>query len=71
MNTYTDSAGYFSFEGIVPREYEMSLAAETLPERAEVLSPGTQTIKLGPGDQVKGVQFSLHIRERRVIFEGE
>jgi hypothetical protein len=71
LNTYTDADGYFSFESIVPKAYEMSLAPETLPERSEILSPGTQTIKLAPGDRVDGVQFSLHIRERRVVFEGQ
>lgn len=71
MNTYTDGDGCFSFESIVPREYEMSLAPDTLPARSEIISPQTQTVKLTPGDRVDAVQFSLSVRERRVVFEGE
>ncbi len=68
LNAYTDRNGCFSFEGMVPKEYEISLAPETLPERAEILPPRTQTIKLAPGDSVSGLQFLLNIRERRVLF---
>jgi hypothetical protein len=71
INTYTDANGGYSFESIVPRQYEISLAQETLPARAEVLSPQAQTVKLTPGDRVDAVEFSLRIRERRVVFEGE
>lgn len=70
MNTYTDSEGNFSFNGIVPKQYELSLAPDTLPERAEVLTPQTQTVKLTPGDKTDALQFTIHIKERRVIFEG-
>jgi hypothetical protein len=70
MNTYTDSNGNFSFDGIIPKQYEISLASDTLPERAEVLQPQTQTVKLTPGDKTEGLQFTIHIKERRVVFEG-
>jgi hypothetical protein len=70
MNTYTDSNGNFSFGGVIPKQYELSLAPDTLPERAEVLSPQTLTVKLTPGDKTDGLQFTIHIKERRVIFEG-
>ncbi len=70
LNTYTDSKGNFSFDGIIPKQYELSLAPDTLPERAEVLQPQTLTVKLTPGDKTNGLQFTIHIKERRVIFEG-
>lgn len=70
LNTYTDSRGNFSFNGILPKQYEISLEPDTLPERTEVLAPQTLTVKLAPGDKTDGLQFTIHIRERRVIFEG-
>jgi hypothetical protein len=70
MNTYTDSEGNFSFDGIIPKQYELSLAPDTLPERAEVLQPQTLTVKLTPGDKTDGLQFTIHIKERRVVFQG-
>jgi len=70
LNTYTDSNGNFSFDGIIPRQYEISLEPDTLPERAEVLAPHTLTVKLAPGDKTDGLQFTINIKERRVIFEG-
>ncbi|MGA3114120.1 MAG: SdrD B-like domain-containing protein [Syntrophobacteraceae bacterium] len=70
MNTYTDSNGNFLFQGIIPKQYEISLAPDTLPERAEVLAPQTLTVKLTPGDKTDGLQFTIHVKERRVIFEG-
>ncbi|MFZ0929257.1 MAG: SdrD B-like domain-containing protein [Syntrophobacteraceae bacterium] len=70
MNTYTDSKGNFSFDGIIPKQYEISLAPDTLPERGEVLAPQTLSVNLAPGDKTNGLQFTIHIKERRVIFEG-
>jgi hypothetical protein len=70
LNTYTDSQGYFSFDSIIPRGYVVSLAPDTLPERSEVLPPQTLTVKLSPGDKTDGLQFTILVRERRVIFEG-
>ncbi|HYA42222.1 MAG TPA: SdrD B-like domain-containing protein [Syntrophobacteraceae bacterium] len=70
LNTYTDSHGNFSFKAVIPKQYEISLAPDTLPERAEVLPPQTLTVKLSPGEKTEGLQFTIHIRERRVVFEG-
>ena len=70
MNTYTDSNGGFSFDGIIPKQYEISLAPDTLPERSEVLAPQTLTVKPAPGEKSDGLQFTIHIKERRVVFEG-
>jgi hypothetical protein len=70
LNTYTDSRGNFSFDGIIPKQYEINLEPDTLPERAEVLAPRTLTVKPTPGDKTDGLQFTIHIKERRVIFEG-
>ncbi len=70
MNTYTDRKGNFSFDGVIPKQYVISLAADTLPQRAEVLAPQTLTVNVTPGDKTNGLQFTIHIKERRVIFEG-
>ena len=66
MNTYTDSKGNFSFYGIVPKQYELSLAPDTLPERAEVLAPQTLTVKPAP-EKTDGLKFTIHIKERHII----
>ena len=69
LNTYTDSEGYFSFEGILPKSYEISLAPETLPQYAQITSPKVLTVNLTPGGQAHGLTFLLHIGERRIIFQ--
>ena len=45
-NTFTDSEGFFTFNGLVPGIYELSLHPESLPEHAMVEPPATQTIEL-------------------------
>ncbi len=70
LNTYTDREGYFSFDGILPKSYELSLAPETLPERAMVTAPPLPLkVSLKPGEQVKNLVLLVHRRERPVIFK--
>jgi hypothetical protein len=69
LNTYTDSEGYFSFDGILPKAYEISLERQTLPQYAQITSPKVLTVKLTPGGQAHGLTFLLHIGERRIIFQ--
>jgi hypothetical protein len=69
LNTYTDSEGYFSFEGILPKSYEVSLDPETLAKYAEITSPKVLKVDLAPGGQAKGMTFLVHIGERRIIFQ--
>jgi len=69
-NTYTDSEGNFSFEGILPRDYEISLHPETLPEFSRITSPqGPAKISLQPGEQIRDLNFLVHRPERPVIFK--
>lgn len=70
LNTYTDNDGYFSFDCIIPGTYEVRLAPDTLPARSEVLPPDNVSVKLSPGEHRHDLLFSIHKRERRVVFEG-
>ncbi len=69
LNTYTDSEGNFSFEGVIPRTYEISLDPETLPEYSRITSPPTLPVDLTAGGEVRGLQFLVNIGERRIIFQ--
>jgi hypothetical protein len=69
LNTYTDSEGNFSFEGVIPRSYEISLDPQTLPEYARLTSPPTLRVDLRAGDQARGLQFLVNVGERRIIFQ--
>jgi hypothetical protein len=70
LNTYTDSEGYFSFEGVLPKAYELSISPETLPELSQVTSPRLPLqVALKPGEQVKNLVLLVHRRERTIIFK--
>lgn len=70
LNTYTDSEGYFSFEGVLPKAYELSISPETLPELSQVTSPRLPVpVNLKPGEQVKNLVLLVHRRERTIIFK--
>jgi hypothetical protein len=70
LNTYTDSEGYFSFEGILPKSYELSLSPETLPENSQITAPRLPVqLTLKPGEQVKDLTVLLHRQERVIIFK--
>ena len=69
LNTYTDSEGFFAFEGLVPKEYEVSLLAETLPEHGQLTSAPAIKVSLTPGGQVQDLVFAIHRRERPIIFK--
>jgi hypothetical protein len=69
LNNYTDSEGYFAFEGVLPKSYELSLAPETLPEKAHVASPRLpMQMSLKPGEK-KIVVLSVQSLERAIIFK--
>jgi hypothetical protein len=70
LNTYTDSEGYFAFEGVIPKTYQVSLDPQTLPAYAQITSSKTLTLNLTPGGQAHGLQFKVNIGERRIIFQG-
>lgn len=70
LNTYTDSEGYFSFEGILPKSYELSLSPETLPENSHISAPHLPLeLTLKPGEQVKNLTLLVHRQERVIIFK--
>ncbi|MBM4272940.1 MAG: hypothetical protein FJ134_00530 [Deltaproteobacteria bacterium] len=69
LNTYTDSEGDFAFEGVVPKEYELSILAETLPEDTQVTTLPAIKVTLTPGGQAHGLIFGIHRRERPIIFK--
>lgn len=70
LNTYTDNEGFFSFEGVVPKPYEVIIDPQTLPPYAEITSPKTLTVSLAPGGKAHQLQFLVRIGDRRVIFQG-
>jgi hypothetical protein len=69
LNTYTDSEGYFSFEGVLPKTYELSLDPQTLPEYSQITSAKIIPVPLTPGRRAENLQFLVNIGERRVIFQ--
>ena len=70
LNTYTDSDGYFSFEGILPKSYELSLDPETLPENSHITAPRLPVqVVLKPGGQIKDLILLVQRRERVIIFK--
>lgn len=69
LNTYTDSEGYFSFEGVIPRSYEVSLDPQSLPEYSRLTSPQTLPVDLTPGGKVQKLQFLVNVGERKIIFQ--
>jgi len=69
-NTYSDSEGCFSFNGMVPGTYELSLHSESLPEHAIVESPATQTVELAPGTNVKNIRFRVNTERRVLMVDG-
>ncbi|MEW6657601.1 MAG: SdrD B-like domain-containing protein [Thermodesulfobacteriota bacterium] len=69
LNTYTDSEGNFSFEGVIPKKYEISLDPQTLPEYSRLTTPTTLQADLSAGGKVKRLQFLVNIGERRIIFQ--
>lgn len=69
LNTYTDSEGYFSFEGILPRSYEISVDRETLPEYSEISAPRLPlTLDLKAGEQ-KDLFILVQPLKRHIIFK--
>lgn len=70
LNTYTDSEGYYAFEGILPKSYEITVDRETLPEYSEISAPRLPLkIDLTAGEQKKDLLILIHPQERRVIFK--
>lgn len=69
LNTYTDSEGNFSFDGVIPKKYEISLDPETLPEYSRLTSPPNLQADLSAGGKVKGLQFLVNVGERKIIFQ--
>jgi hypothetical protein len=70
LNTYTDSEGYYAFDGILPKSYEISVDRETLPEYSEVTSPRLPlTLDFKRGEQQKDLFILVHPQERRIIFK--
>jgi hypothetical protein len=70
LNTFTDSEGYFSFNGILPKSYELSLSLETLPENAHITAPRLPLqLNLKPGEQAKDLVLLCQRRERVIIFK--
>jgi len=70
LNTYTDSEGYYSFEGILPKSYEISVDRETLPEYSEISAPRLPlTLDLKAGEQQKDLFILVHTPKRHIIFK--
>ncbi len=69
LNTYTDSEGNFSFEGVIPKSYEISLDPQTLPEYSRLTSPQTLQVDLTAGGKIQRLQFLVNLGERRIIFQ--
>ena len=65
LNTYTDLKGKYSFKNILPGEYEISLAKDSLPEGAEVQAPLILKVILLPGE--KTIDKNFLIKPRPII----
>ncbi len=53
----------------MPREYEVSLLAETLPEHGQLTSVPAIKVSLTPGSQIRALVFAIHRPERPIIFK--
>ncbi|OGP71050.1 MAG: hypothetical protein A2Z73_00275 [Deltaproteobacteria bacterium RBG_13_60_28] len=68
-NTYTDSEGNFFFEGLAPREYELSVHPETLPAYSRITSSEMPAkVNLKPGEVVRGLNFLVY-HGRPIVFK--
>lgn len=62
LNTYTDDKGKYSFKNILPGEYEISLAPDSLPKGAEVHPPRSLKVLLLPGENIIDKNFLIKPR---------
>jgi hypothetical protein len=66
-NVYTDEAGKFIFENILPGEYILKLDPATLPEDSVFTSPEESTVQLAVGGDLKDMNFLIHVKPRPII----
>ncbi len=64
----TNSVGRYSFVGLEPARYTVSLASTMDVSTLCPLAPTSWSFRLQPGDEVDGADFTFERRERPVIF---
>jgi hypothetical protein len=64
----TNSQGRYSFVGLGPGRYTVSLASSMDVSTLRPLAPTSWSFRLQPGDEVDGADFTFERRERPVIF---
>ena len=65
----TNGEGGYSFVGLNPGRYTVSLASTMDASTLTPLAPTSWSFNLAPGDQVSGANFAFERRERPIIFE--
>jgi hypothetical protein len=66
-NGYTDEAGKFIFENILPGEYILKLDPATLPEDSVFTSSEESTVQVPVGGDLKDMNFLIHVKPRPII----
>jgi hypothetical protein len=64
----TNSQGRYSFVGLEPARYTVSLASSMDVSTLRPLAPTSWSFRLQPGDEADGADFTFEHRERHVIF---
>ncbi|HEX7124760.1 MAG TPA: OmpA family protein [Thermodesulfobacteriota bacterium] len=67
--TFTDDEGYYAFDMVRGGEYELFVDPAALPPPVAV-EPGSRTVRLGAGEVVEGVDFTIRQPSRRDIRNG-
>ncbi len=65
----TNSEGRYTFGGLKPGRYTITLASTTDMSVLTPLAPTSWSFNLAPGDQVAGADFGFTSRQRPVIFD--
>jgi len=66
-DTFSDGKGAYSFSGILPGRYEVSIDKDWLPSRHRLTTKAAYSIDLGPGEELKPLDFGSIEKERRII----
>ncbi|HEY8370384.1 MAG TPA: OmpA family protein, partial [Thermodesulfobacteriota bacterium] len=67
---FTDDEGAYAFDTVRGGEYELFVDPAALPRRAAV-EPGSRTVRLGPGEVVEGVDFTIRQPARGEVRSGD
>lgn len=68
-HTFTDSAGFFYFENIIPDTYRVALDPEWLPVRAEIVGPFEHIVRCEGGSGCDQLDFTIKAKEKEISFK--